>query len=218
MRALRGILLLCAILAVPLTAAMADTLSGNLTADNVFYAYLSTSATSQGTLFAQGSSWQNSVSFSIPLVAGTTYYLQVEGINTGSYNASTNPGSILGSFSLTGNFQFSNSAQNLLTDTTDWTYATTGFGAAANMPEAYGANNQSSTIWYEVNHGPISGISGNAEWIWYNGDVGYLATPLYFETVITPTPEPGSFFLLGCGLLIAVGMWRRRLIPVVDAV
>jgi hypothetical protein len=210
MRLLRTVLLLFAVSTFSLSAAVANSISGYLTADNQFNAYLSTSPTTQGTPITSGNNWQTSYPLSVSLTPGTTYYLQIEGINTGSYSTN-NPGVILGSFSISGSFLFSNGTQSLITDTTDWTYSTTGFGSAAYTPASYGTNNQSTTIWYKAHGGPIANIAGTAQWIWYQSNPAYLATPLYFETKISPTPEPGSFLLLASGLASALGMWRRRL-------
>ena len=219
MRVLRDALLLCALLTVSLSAAMADSLSGTLTVDNGFYAYLSTSATSQGTLLTQANNWQTPATFSnIALTAGTTYYLQIAAFNQGG------PGGVLGSFSLSGtSFEFANGTQALDTNTTDWTYSyatantatypspdvASGWGSSALTPGGYGTNGVSP--W-----GTFASIDSNAQWIWdaTNSSYGNSSQPqLLFEAAITPatTPEPGSFFLLGSGLLTVAGMWRRRL-------
>jgi len=196
------------ILAVTLAAsfAKAETLSGSFTVDNGFTAYLSTSATVQGTELASGENW--TTAFALPstsLVSGQTYFLQIDAYNTGG------PGSLVGDFNLSDStFGFSNGTQSLHTDTTDWSYSSTGFGANPVTPASYYfnvANNGSP--W-----GVISGISSDAQWIWDGGfsDAG----PLYFETEITPlsepgaTPEPGSLTLLGSGIMALAGAVARR--------
>lgn len=220
MRVLRAFLLLLAVSTVSLSAAVADSLSGTLTVDNGFYAYLSTSATSQGTLLlAEANNWQAPASFSnIALTSGITYYLQIAAFNQGG------PGGVLGSFSLSGtSFAFGNGTQTLDTNTTDWTYSyatantatypsadvASGWGSSAHAPGGYGTNGVSP--WYT-----IAGIDSNAQWIWdaTNSSYGNSSQPqLLFEASITPvaTPEPGSLFLLVSGLLTLAGMGRRRL-------
>src|ERR1035437_1176577 len=125
-------LILC-LLAVAM-AASATTLSGALTTDNAFSLYLSTSPTVQGTFVTSGADWATTYPFAgVALTPGTTYYLQVDGYNSGG------PGSIIGSFTLSdSSFQFANGSQSLTTDTTDWTYSYTGFGAAALTPTDWG--------------------------------------------------------------------------------
>src|ERR1035437_9755236 len=112
--------ILC-LLAVALTVSMAkaDTLSGALTVDNSFTAYLSTSPTAAGTPIASGSNWGTISSFSgVSLTPGTTYYLQIDAINLpDGTNGAYQWGAILGDFSLSGtSFQFSNGSQSLLTE------------------------------------------------------------------------------------------------------
>jgi hypothetical protein len=190
------------LLAVVLTVsiARADTISGALTVDNTFTAYLSTSPTATGTQIATGNHWGTVYSFSgISLTAGTTYYLQIAAVNTGG------PGGVLGNFNLSGtSFQFSNGAQSLLTNTANWTYSKTGFGLASLTPVSYGANGVAP--WHT-----IVGIPANSQWIW-DTNPNYLPN-LYFETTITPAdtpvPEPGSIFLLGAGILALGGMAAR---------
>ena len=204
--------ILC-LLAVALTVSMAkaDTLSGALTADNSFIAYLSTSPTVQGVGIASGTDWGTTYTLTPQaLTPGTTYYLQIDGHNgifPDYVGPNAGPGSIIGSFNLSGSsFQFSNGSQSLLTDAADWTYSYTAFGAAAITPTEWGANGVGP--W-----GTRSGISGSAQWIW-DANFDYAASDLFFETTITPLtspiPEPGSLFLLGSGLLALSGLVARR--------
>ncbi|MGC9223772.1 MAG: PEP-CTERM sorting domain-containing protein [Terracidiphilus sp.] len=217
MRTLRGFFLLCALMALCLSTAVADSISGTLTVDNGFYAYLSTSATSQGTLLTKANNWRTPVSFSnIALTPGVTYYLQIAAFNQGYV------GGVLGSFSLSGtSFAFENGAQRLDTNTADWTYSyatantanypgpdvASGWGSSALTPGGYGTNGVSP--W-----GTIAGIDSSAQWLWdkQNAQYGNSSQPqLLFETALIPTPEPGSMLLYGSGLLIMAGMGRRRL-------
>ena len=218
---------LFSLLAIVLTAsfAQADTiLTGTVTADNAFIAYLSTSPTALGAQIGTGTDW--GTSYTLPpftLTAGTTYYLQINGHN-GIYPnylpPIAGPGGIIGSFTLgDASFQFSNGSQSLNTDSAHWTYAYTIYSdfiagvppgsAPILIPTGYGANGVGP--W-----GARSGISGDAQWIWDTTNPEYQATDLFFETTITPLtdptpiPEPGSMFLLGSGLLAISRMVSRR--------
>ena len=226
----RAVLCLVAVLFAASVAKANSVLSGALTVDNQFVAYLSTSPTVQGTQIASGNNWMSAVAIApTQLTWGTTYYLQIDAQNwqrdpqTGQpYTPETNPGALLGSFTLAGGQHlFSNGSANLLTNTANWTYSYAGFGTAAMVPIGEGLNG--TNIWGSVLGGSFAGISSSAQWIWdptvpeTNGSwtyYSYSATDLFFETEITPapgvTPEPGSLFLLGSGLTALAGFIARR--------
>ncbi len=96
--------------------ASATTISGSMTADDSFTAYLSTSDASLGTPIASGSNWGFAYSFStVSLTPGQNYYLHIE-----AYDAAP-PGGFIGSFTLSDSgFAFVNGSQTLDTNTTDW--------------------------------------------------------------------------------------------------
>jgi len=213
----RALICLVAVLFTASVAKAGSILSGTLTVDNGFVAYLSTSPVVAGTPIAAGASWQSAVAIApTQLTWGTTYYLQIAAVNLPD-GTGPNPifdpayaayqwGAILGQFSINNNFfQFSNSTQNLLTNTTDWTYSQSGFGISPLTPASQG--NNGVTPW-----GAVGGISSSAQWIW-DPIINY-GPDLWFETEITPTPgvtpEPGSLFLLGSGLTALAGFIARR--------
>jgi hypothetical protein len=200
--------------------ASATTISGNLTADNAFFAYVSTDNSVLGTLVASGNSWPTTFTISAAaLTPGVTNYLQIEVINYGG------PGGFIGDFTLSdAGFHFANGTQSLLTETTDWAgiYNSSNSSVVAQpwvqptgATVSFGANGVAP--W-----GVRPGISATADWIWPN-DANSLpsgsACPLCtvdFSTVISPAtttvPEPGSMILFGSGLAALAGMLRRKLI------
>jgi len=178
----------------------AQTLSGNLTVDDAFFAYISTNDSVAGTLVdSSGSSyWYTTQSFSASLTPGTTYYLHIYGKDIfGDVSG------FVGSFSLAGTgFTFANGAQTLLTNSTNWNVSTTGFGTGYFTPVNYGAG---ALPW-----GVRQGIDPNADWIW-TGPKGTLGQA-YFSTVIeaAAVPEPSTLALVLPALGLMGLIARRR--------
>jgi hypothetical protein len=69
-------------LAIAGSAHATTTLSGNLTADNAFFAYVSNSNSTLGTLVASGNSWPSSFSLPSTVLGPGANYLNIEAINT----------------------------------------------------------------------------------------------------------------------------------------
>ena len=82
------------------------TLTGNRTADNAFYAFISTSDTTLGTQIGSGNSWPTTYSLTSTDLAPRTYYLQIEAMN---YRG---PGAFIGDFFV--------GRQEILSGTTCW--------------------------------------------------------------------------------------------------
>ena len=184
--------------------AQATTLSGNLTADNAFYAFISTNDAVLGTLVESGNSWPTTYSFSgSALTPGVTNYLQIEAINGGG------PGGFIGTFTLSdASFHFGNSGQTISTDTVNWTGiyndAFGDYGSPSVQPwvTPTGGVAQMTYGW-----GTPGGIDPGALWIWSSDSSSGgtacgvctvdLSTPIIPEVAATPLPSTWSMLLLG---------------------
>jgi hypothetical protein len=219
---LRSILTALLFLGTASSASANVTLTGNLTADNYFFAFLSTSANARGTQIGSGTDWSTTYSLtSTVLNPGTTYYLNIEAINGdgGAWSA----GGLIGSFSLTAGGLFGNGSQTVSTGGAGWTggYNNSNNSAAAQtwvQPTGSVASEGLNGIgpW-----GTRTGISSSASWIWAtdsqssNGNAApgnqCAGCTVDFQIAITTAaiPEPASMGLLMLGA-VGVGAVRRR--------
>ena len=191
------------------------TLSGDATADNAFYVYLSTSPSTLGTLLSNGNDLTTAPSFSAFLTSNQTYYLNVEAINYGG------PGGFIGSFTLTGpNFQFANGGQTLSTDTTNWSGIYNNVNSNPTLSQPWVTPTGGGVAHMTYPWGTPSGIASGALWIWPSDSSSaglscdYCTVDL--QTVITytgvsatPLPAALPLFASGLGAMGLLG-WRRK--------
>lgn len=166
------------------------TLSGFATADNLFEASISTSATAQGTVFFSGNSWTTTYNGSAAILDAGTYYLHVRAQDQGR------PEMFIGNFSLTGDATFANGTQSLLTGLDGWVVSTSGFGVNTTSVSVLGPNGGSP--WGQF------AAMGAAEFIWaptYDQGVAY------FTAQFTVVPAPATLAVAAMGL---VAVRRRR--------
>ncbi len=199
-------------------AVQAQTLSGNLTVDNYFTAYLSNSANSLGTALVSGNNWPSTYSFNnIALTPGQNYYLHIA---AGDYGVISG---VLGSFSLAGSgFQFANGQQTLNTNTVNWTGSLGATLPAAGGPQVSAPYSFSTPVGSApaplISQGTngvgpwgnqFPTISSQAQWIWTQDNC--VNCGRYFSTMITSTvPEPSTWALMGTGLVAIAFFGRRR--------
>jgi len=186
----------------------ATTLSGDLTADDSFTAYLSTDDSVLGGLIASGASWPTTFSFAgAALAPGVTNYLHVIAIDGGA------PHMFVGDFTLSAaDYQFVNGSQTLETNTTDWK-SLRGTGIAWTTPTGTPIPlgfNSGGAVW----SGRAS-IPGTAEFIWAAGatdpagEVAFFSTPITFTAAI-PEPSTYALMLAGLGFVGFVANRRRK--------
>ncbi len=172
------------------SSAEATTLSGSLTADNLFDAYISTNDSVLGTLITSGTNWPTTVNFSGQgLTGGVTNYVHIVATDQGK------PDMFIGKFTLSdGSFQFANGTQTLVTNVADWRSDVGGgaWAAPTGTPVSLGPNGTGP--W-----GSFAAMAG-ADFIWAATD----PTQSFFSTTITPlaaTPIPSALPLF----LVAIG-------------
>jgi MSHA biogenesis protein MshQ len=180
--------------------AHATTLTSEISMDNGYEIYISTSDAVAGTSFGAHNSWQTTFTDSTTLSAGTDYYLHVYGYDQG-YIAG-----FLGEFTLSGTDHiFSNGSTSLLTNVTDWEGNNTGWGNTY-LASLTSLGNNGVSPW-----GTRPGIPAGATWIWSgdanNQNVSYFSTKISSNT---PVPEPASMILLVSGLVGLAGARFRR--------
>jgi hypothetical protein len=190
-------------------AANATILTGSLTADNQFNAYISSSDAVLGTPIATGNDWRQAYALSTPLTAGT-YYLHIIGYNDGGPATGGNPDGFIGSFHLSdAGYRFANGTQNLSTDIMNWRASESApsvWFAPGGWPVSYGTK-AGSNIW-SANGGTGAGIDAAAQWIWSSPDATGQA---FFSTTITAVPEPSTWAMMILGFMgIAFTAWRRK--------
>jgi PEP-CTERM motif len=211
----------------------AATLSMDVTADNQFDVYVSSSDSALGTLVLSGNNWQTTYSASVPVPEGAQF-IHVIAINwtsdtgwpqygAGAAPPGDNPGGFIGTFSISGG-TFANGATVLSTDTTDWSAAAAtpagsppwsqttlpGWAAPVGSPVSYGQNGVGP--W-----GPIASISPNAKWLWSSSTTNYDYAE--FSTEFTAAPEPSVWTMMGLGFaalgFAAVRRSRKQAISIV---
>jgi hypothetical protein len=164
-------------------------LTGNLTVDNIFTAYISTSDTEQGVKIAEGDNWQTSYTLDVDLDPEQDYYLHVKAENSG-VQTNTNPGAFLGEFTLHGNrHNFDNDTPNILTAAAHWQASATGWGNYVQATHQ-GNNDSEDTIWFRVAGGKMLGVNLQSDWIWSAKNFGADGDRfVYFSTKITSSPS-----------------------------
>lgn len=194
-------------------------LSGTTTTDNAFFAYVSTSNSTLGTLIGSGTSWPSS----FPVLSGSlspgTYYLQIEGINEGG------PGGISGVFNLTSGGLFLNGTQTLTTDPANIPYWLGGFNDLIGTGAAQPWVTPTGAVYHDTSFG-WGNIAGTPNWIWPSDPLsnpggspcGVCTVDISAQFTVagstTTVPEPSSLTMLLGGLAALGGalyLGRKKL-------
>jgi PEP-CTERM motif len=172
--------------------AATETLTGNLTADNGFLAFVSTDNSKLGTQIGSGADWNTTYSLTPTALSPGTYFLQIEAVNQGSI------GAIIGDFAI--------GAQTFSTNTTNWlaSYNNTNTTIAV-QPWVQPTGGVVSEGANGVNPwGNVSSISSSTNWI--DGQTNGLSScgdcTVDFSTQFTVAggvPEPASWTLMLLG-------------------
>jgi hypothetical protein len=192
----------------------ATVLTGALTADNQFTAWISSSDAVLGVQIASGNDWMTTYNLLPTSLTSGTYYLHIIGDNffgPATSMAAGNPDAFIGEFHLSNaNYKFANGTQTLLTDTEHWTASDSppsAWFAPTGTPISYGTN-AGSNIWSSVSGGSRPNIDGNAQWIWSSPDA---TGETFLSTTISTVPEPATWGMLILGFAgIGFMAYRRK--------
>lgn len=194
---LASVLIPGVLLSVP---ASATVLTSNISMDNGYQIYISTSDTVAGTLFGANNDWNTTFSDTTTLTPGVNYFLHVYGYDQGWIAG------FLGQFTLSGSDHvFSNGTSSLLTNATDWSGNSSGFASPYSTLTDIGADGMGP--WFDRPN-----IANSAHWIWvgdpYDNDFSYFTTSI--RAVSQGVPEPSALALVGLGIFgLGFGKTRR---------
>ncbi|MFX4261222.1 copper amine oxidase N-terminal domain-containing protein [Pelotomaculum propionicicum] len=163
----------------------------DLTVDNGFELYVSTSDVENGMLIKTGDEWRENYNVVIPLTPNVINYLNVKAVDLGDIAG------FIGDFTIRDdNFTFANGSKYLVTDTYNWQVSKEGFGIKYEFPT--------------TSRGPAGGapeqVDKNARWIWTNNgwDVN---TTRYFSIPIIPKEINSNQDIIRVGDNQLVGTW-----------
>ncbi|KAB2814873.1 T9SS type A sorting domain-containing protein [Phaeocystidibacter luteus] len=179
----------CTDLANNIGNAQPGSISGTLTADNLFEWYISTDDNVQGTLVGTGSNWTVVYNYMENLPAGQTYYIHVKATDVGG------PEFFCGKFNLTGGFVFANGTQSLNTNAAEWKVSTTGWN---NYTTPYFVGNVGFQPWgFTISSLSPAQLIWEGNWNTVGGETRYFSAPIYpvipgTNVTITSTDNVGN--------------------------
>jgi MSHA biogenesis protein MshQ len=217
----------------------AATLTMNLSVDNQYAVYVSSSDSTLGTFVGFSNAWGAVTPWTVTL-SGPVEFVHVIAVNWTSGNGlwdapgtangqGANPDGFIATLSIAGSgYQFSNNSTTLSTNTTNWTASAVGlpYATTADIPRSLSQAAASSPTWsgasgapqsYGLNGvgpwGTLSAMSPGAQWIWSNPDNTEYAE---FSTEIhSDVPEASTWTMLmaGFGALALGSLWSNKRRP-----
>jgi len=189
-------------------------LSGTMTVDDAFFAYVSNDDTTRGTLIGQGTSWPSSYNVLSGSLGSGTWYLHIEAIDQVA------PAGFSGVFNLSGTGQFANGTTTLTTDPANLQYWK-GLYNNSNSSNVEQPWVQPTGAVFQDTDYPWGPVAGTSNWIWAtdalshpSGTCGFCTVDFSAQFTVTGgetrIPEPLTITLFGAGLAGLAAMRRRR--------